>query len=98
MHIALDITEEDMDNLYDIDKLNAVKVLGFRENAGPLHSEIKNKSSIRMVTKLADYQPEDPEHDMILQTTKADMLYRMICMNKFDTELPTPYEEQIRII
>ncbi len=98
MHIALDITEDDMDILYDVDKLNAVKVLGFRESAGPLLSEIKNKSSIRMVTKLADYEPEDQEHDMILQTTKADMLYRMICMNKFDTELPTPYEEQIRII
>jgi len=98
MHITLDIRKDDMRRIFSRDSLQAVKVLGFRKSAEPLLSEIKQKGSIRMVTKLADYVPECGEDDMITQTTKADMLYRMICMNKFDTELKTPYEEEIRII
>lgn len=97
MHITLGIKDEDMTKLYNKENLNAVKVLGFRESALPLLSEIKKKSEIEMVTKLADYQP-DPDHDgadMIEQTTRMDMIYRMVAMNKFDVEIPTPYEQEI---
>ncbi len=97
MHITLGIRDEDMSRLYNSQNLNAVKVLGFRERALPLLSEIKKKGDISMVTKLADYVP-DPDHDgadMIEQTTRMDMLYRMVAMNKFDVEIPTPYEQEI---
>lgn len=97
MHITLDIKKADMEQMYSSESLSAVKVLGFRKTAEPLLSAIKEKGSIQLVTKLADYEPKS-EKDMIIQTVKADMLYRMICMNKFDTELKTPYEEEIRII
>ena len=86
-----------MSKLYNKQNLNAVKVLGFRESARPLLSEIKKKADIEMVTKLADYKP-DPDQDgadMIEQTTRTDMLYRMVAMNKFDVEIPTPYEQEI---
>ena len=97
MHITLGIRDEDMTKLYNKDNLNAVKVLGFRETAVPLLSEIKKKADIEMVTKLADYEP-DPDHDgadMIEQTTRMDMIYRMVAMNKFDVDIPTPYEQEI---
>ena len=97
MHITLGIREADMSKLYNKQNLNAVKVLGFRESARPLLSEIKKKADIEMVTKLADYKP-DPDQDgadMIEQTTRTDMLYRMVAMNKFDVEIPTPYEQEI---
>ena len=97
MHITLGIRDTDMTKLYYKHNLNAVKVLGFRENAAPLLSEIKKKGTIQMVTKLADYQP-DPDHDgadMIMQTTRMDLLYRMVAMNKFDVEIPTPFEQEI---
>ena len=100
MHIALGIKADDMKKMYNSENLNAVKVLGFRDEAKALLSEIKKKGNIKLVTKLADYIP-DPDGDgadMIVQTTKADMLYRMICMNKFDVKLPTSYEEEIIII
>ncbi len=100
MHITLGIKAEYMEKLHDDRNLNAVKVLGFRASAKPLLSEIKKKSDIEMVTKLADYKP-DPDHDgadMIEQTTRADMLYRMVAMNKYDIEIPTPYEQEIIII
>lgn len=96
MHITLGIRQKDMDELTGLD---AVKVLGFRKSAQPLLSRIKKNGSIKLVTKLADYEPAgDEASDAIEQTTRADMLYRMICMNKFDTDLKTPYEEEVRII
>ena len=97
MHITLGIRDADMSKLYNKQNLNAVKVLGFRESARPLLREIKKKADIEMVTKLADYKP-DPDHDgadMIEQTTRTDMLYRMVAMNKYDVEIPTPYEQEI---
>lgn len=97
MHITLDIKKADMREMYSLESLSAVKVLGFRKAAEPLLSEIAKKGSIDLVTKLADYEPRASK-DMIIQTVKADMLYRMICMNKFDTDLKTPYEEELRIL
>ena len=32
---------------------------------------------------------------MIEQTTRMDMLYRMVAMNKFDVTIPTPYEQEL---
>lgn len=97
MHITLGIKDSDMTKLYNKTNLNAVKLLGFRESAAPLLSEIKKKADIALVTKLADYIP-DPDGDgadMIIQTTRMDMLYRMVAMNKFDVQIPTPYEQEI---
>ena len=98
MHITLGIKQADMDNIYNKESLKAVKVLGFRERAKPLLSEIKQKADIKLVTKLADYKPEEDGPDMIMQTTEADMLYRMVCMSKFNVDLKTPYEQEIIII
>ena len=101
MHITLGIKEQDMQKLYNNkENMQAVKVLGFRESAKPLLGEIKKKADINLVTKLADYRP-DPDADgvdMIEQTTRMDMLYRMVAMNKFDVEIPTPYEQEIIIL
>lgn len=99
MHITLDIKTSDMDRMYNIESLKNVRVLGFKKSAECLLTEIKKNGRINLITKLADYKPEkDGEPDMIMQTLKSDMLYRMICMNKFDVDLKTPFEEQITII
>lgn len=98
MHIALDITEADMDHIYNTESITAVRMLGFRRSAEPLLSAIKKNSSIRLVSKLADYEPQDDVCDMIQQSIELDKLYRMICMNKFDVDIKTPYEEPVIII
>ena len=100
MHITLGIKSADMMKLYNKENLTAVKVLGFKESARPLLSAIKKNADISMVTKLADYKP-DPNGDgadMIEQTTRMDMLYRMVAMNKFDVDIPTPYEQELIIL
>ena len=100
MHIALGIHEDYMEKLYHKENLTAVKVLGFRKSAEPLLSEIKVSSEINLVTKLSDYvnDADGDGADMIRQTTKHDMLYRMVCMNKYGVSLKTPFEKEIIIV
>lgn len=100
IHIALGILESDMDGIYDENRLTAVKMLGFRKEAQPLLSEIKKNAKISLVSKLADYSPktENIKADMIVQTTDADMLYRMICMNKYGNYIKNPFEKEVIII
>ena len=99
MHITLDIKASDMEQMYNLDSLRAVRVLGFRKSAEPLLTMIKKNSSIELISKIADYVPvSDEGPDMVMQNIKADMLYRMVCMNKFDVDMKSPYEQQIRII
>lgn len=99
MHLALQTTKTDMDRYLKQEEIKAVKVLGFRKEAEALLSEIKKKGDILLVTKLADYTPEKPEEDMITETTRADMLYRLVARNKFNTEnVKTPYEQEIIVV
>ena len=99
MHITLDIMADDINRLYNKESLKAVKVLGFKESAAPLLSAIKQNGSIQLVTKLADYTPENKNNiDMIEQTTRADMFYRMVCMNKYNVDIKTPWENSVIIL
>ena len=100
LHIALGITDKDMEKIYDPENLKAVKILGFRREAEPLLSMIKKNSPISLVSKLADYKaaPDPGCTDIIEQTTKADILYRMVCMNKFDKYIKNPFEKEVIIV
>ena len=98
MHITLGIKDEDMAGLKNDDGLRSVRMLGFRRSAEPLLSEIKKKGRIKLVSKLADYSSEDEDYDMIERTVRNDMLYRLVCMNKFDVDLKSPYEYGVVIV
>ena len=54
LHILLDITKTDMDMGKAMDYVPYARILGFRKNAEPLLSAIKEKSSIPLISKLAD--------------------------------------------
>ncbi|MCR4617673.1 MAG: nucleotidyltransferase [Lachnospiraceae bacterium] len=54
MHILLDITERDVESYKLIDFIPYARVLGFRRDAEPLLSEIKCRSKIPLITKVAD--------------------------------------------
>lgn len=75
LHILLGITSEIMDKYRAMDDIPYARVLGFRKNATPLLSAIKEYSSIPLVTKLADAE-------QTLDTDAWDMLNRDICMNR----------------
>lgn len=97
MHIALGITDADMQDMYNADSIRYVKVLGFRKNSEALLSEIKKKTELKLVTKLADAVKEGADK-MLLQNIAADEMYRMVAMNKFDSELKNPFTEELVII
>lgn len=54
LHILLDITGIDVKSYELIDYIPYARVLGFRKDAEPLLTEIKYKSSIPIITKVAD--------------------------------------------
>ena len=97
MHIALGITEADMRDMYNAESIKNVKVLGFRKEAEPLLTEIKNKADVKLVTKLADAVREGADR-MLLQNIEADLMYRMVAMNKFGSDLKNPFREELVII
>lgn len=97
MHIALGITEADMQDMYNKESIRNVKVLGFREGSKELLTEIKKKADVKLVTKLADAVREGADK-MLLQNIEADRMYRMVAMNKFGEDLKNPFSEEIVII
>lgn len=97
MHIALGITETDMQDMYSRESIRSVKVLGFRKESADLLTEIKKTSEVRLITKLADAVREGADK-MLLQNIDADRMYRMVAMNKFGVDLKNPFSEEIVII
>lgn len=97
MHIALGITEADMQDMYSRESIRSVKVLGFRKESADLLTEIKKTSEIRLITKLADAVREGADK-MLLQNIDADRMYRMVAMNKFGVDLKNPFSEEIIIV
>lgn len=97
MHIALGITEADMQDMYSRESIRSVKVLGFRKESADLLTELKKTSEIRLITKLADAVREGADK-MLLQNIDADRMYRMVAMNKFGVDLKNPFSEEIIIV
>ncbi|MBR3245794.1 MAG: nucleotidyltransferase family protein [Parasporobacterium sp.] len=97
MHIALGITATDMQEMYNSESIRNVKVLGFRKESEALLTEIKKRSDVRLVTKLADAVRQGADK-MLLQNIDADRMYRMVCMNKYGFELKNPFSEELVIL
>ena len=96
MHIALGITDADMRELYNVDAIKHVQVLGFRKASADVFGEIKRNSDIRLVSKLADVMREGGQQDkMLVQNINADEMYRMVAMNKYKSNLKNPYTQEI---
>lgn len=77
-HILLNITKEDMDAAKEIDYIPYARVLGFRKNASPLLTAIKESSSVPLITKLADAEKILDEFggSMLNQDIMAGRIYQ----------------------
>lgn len=98
-HILLGITEEDISYFSENGYIKYGRLLGFRKGTNIL-SKIKEKSQIDIISKFSDYYDHCDAYSkkMLDLNIKADLLYRMIYMNKFQAELPTEFERQLFII
>lgn len=88
MHIILHITREEFAAYCNADYILYARMLGFRKDALPLLSAIKEKSSVPLISKLADANSvlTPPGNQMLAKDIYAGHIYEMISRQKFHTE------------
>ena len=84
LHILLDITKADMDMGRAMDYVPYARILGFRKGSEPLLSAIKEKSSIPLVSKLADAE------DLLDPTAYAMLRQDVLRSEEHTSELQSP--------
>lgn len=96
LHILLDIRKADMDRARGMGVVPYARVLGLRTSASPLLSEIKEHSSIPLVTKLADAEKllDRSAYAMLHQDILISQIYSGIAARRMDAaptnEISTP--------
>lgn len=98
LHILLNITKDQMALAVSMDHVPYARILGFRKNAAPLLTQIKEHSSIPMISKLADAEPllDDFGKQLLALELFAGKIYRSaklrnsICDEKYENEFSTP--------
>lgn len=96
LHIMLDIRKSDMDRAKGMNLVPYARVLGFREDSSTLLTEIKARSSIPLVTKLADAGKllDRNAYDMLCRDILTSQIYNGIAGRRMSkapaNEISTP--------
>ena len=96
LHILLNIKSADLDRARTLGIVPYARALGLRKAASPLLSRIKERSSIPLVTKLADASNvlDKSAYDMLRQDIQISQIYRGIAAHRMDSvainEIATP--------
>lgn len=98
MHILLQLDKKDLDRYQSDDYIYYARMLGFRAEAEPLLTAIKKKSSIPLLSKLADADPllSDNGKHMLAKDIYAGHIYHSLVQHKFSDRtdaLRRPYSE-----
>ncbi len=100
MHILLRMPQADFINYQSEDYIYYARMLGFRKSAEPLLTAIKAKSSIPLLSKLADADALLSENGrrMLAKDIYAGHIYQSIAQHKFpdSANTETEYTKQIR--
>lgn len=100
MHILLRMPQADFINYQSEDYIYYARMLGFRKSAEPLLTAIKAKSSIPLLSKLADADTLLSENGrrMLAKDIYAGHVYQSIAQHKFpdSANTETEYTKQIR--
>lgn len=93
LHLLLNIRESDLKDYIDEDYCMYMRILGFRREAIPLLSEIKQNTNLPMISKMADAKNFlSPKALRLLQfDIDATDLYRNVVYQKFRTQLKDDY-------
>lgn len=86
LHILLNIYQSDLDKFCAEDYVYYARVAGFRKEAAPLLSAIKDNASIPLISKLADagdYITSENGIKMLNQDIQANHIYSLIACQKF---------------
>lgn len=99
-HILLQIKDEEMALYKSMDYVPYARVLGLRRDASPLLAAIKERSSIPLVTKLADADKllEGPALDMLRRDIAVSDIYNSIAASKSRQPMINEYSMPIVIL
>lgn len=101
LHILLNIYQSDMETFCQDDYIYYARMLGFRKDATPLLSAIKEHSSIPLFSKLADsasYVTSENGTRMLQKDIQVNQIYSLLVHQKFHTELQNEYKTQVIIV
>ncbi len=99
IHILLDLTKKDMQNYIKKGTILYIRVLGFNSDSKDLLSLISKNTSLPLITKpitSLDTLKTAPK-SMLLQSIKADDIYRLVSMNKFKNIISNEYNTSLVI-
>lgn len=100
LHILLNMKKSAMETYIAMDYVPYARVLGFRKDATPLLSAIKEHSSIPLVTKLADADKILPEqaHEMLKNDIQINSIYESTAALKAKRPIRNEYRTPIVIV
>ena len=100
LHILLDIKKTDLEACLKLDYTPYARVLGFRKDAELLLKEIKQASSIPLITKLADAQKllSEDAYQMLQKDLKRSSIYESVSCRKSNVLMRNELQKQIVII
>lgn len=101
LHILLNIYQEDMDIFCEDDYIYYAKMLGFKKEAEPLLSAVKEHSEIPLLSKLADANDIITHHNghkMFAADTRAAHIYSLLVQQKFGGSMQNEYRRQIIVM
>lgn len=99
LHLILDIRSEQLDQWKAAGYAPYARILGFRKESAPLLSQLKKRSSIPLLTKMADAPAllSAPALAMLEQEVRAAHLYQTVCREK-GAEFKNEYTEGVLIL
>ncbi len=102
LHILLDIKKDSLQQFLSDDYVYYARILGLKQNSTDLLSAIKQKSSIPLLSKLADAETvlnSDGQGTYALEMLHSDIfashVYDSVATDKYHTMLPNEYRRQI---
>lgn len=100
LHILLNIRKDSMKTFKENDYIFYARMLGFKKSSSPLLSEIKSKSSIPLISKLADARNSlSPIAMEMLETDiQAAHIYDTVVHEKFQTSTISEFARELIII
>ncbi len=100
LHILLDIRKDTLRQNIRLDYVPYAKILGFRKDSTELLGAIKTKSSIPLVSKLADAKELLPEasHTMLREEIRMNDIYQSVLAQKSKYPMANEYSTPLVII
>lgn len=100
LYTLMNYTKEDFLSFKEDDYVYYFRILGFNKSHSELLTQIKNNSTLPLITKLSKAGEILPENGMRMLSINrlADDIYRMVVSSKFGCEIPSEEEQGVIII